>query len=155
MEKVEILHIEDNFADITLTKKILKDLETEFAYHHVSNGKAGLQYLNKEEKYSDAKTPDIVFLDLNLPTIDGFTVLETIKNDSMLKVIPVIIMSTSQHTADVKRSYKLQANAFITKGIDYYRFSNAIKQLDKFWFRSCLLPAKSDPLQYQKEDTEN
>lgn len=152
MEKVEILHIEDNFADVTLTKKILQDLETETVYHHVSNGKDGLQYLNKEGSYSDVQTPDIVFLDLNLPTIDGFTVLETIKNDAILKIIPVIIMSTSQRTADVKRSYQLQANAFITKGIDYYRFSNAIKQLDRFWFRSCLLPTKSDPLQFQQNN---
>jgi len=152
MERVEILHIEDNFADVTLTKKILKDLETATAYHHVSNGKDGLQYLNKQGKYREMKTPDIIFLDLNLPTIDGFTVLETIKNDDVLKIIPVIIMSTSQRTADVKRSYRLQANAFITKGIDYYRFSNAIKQLDSFWFKSCLLPTKNDPLQFQQNN---
>jgi len=148
MERVEILHIEDNFADVTLTRKILNDLETKTVYHHVSNGKDGLQYLNKEGKYSEVETPDIVFLDLNLPTIDGFTVLKTIKTNDVLKVIPVIIMSTSQRTADVKKSYRLQANAFITKGIDYYRFSNAIKKLDQFWFKSCLLPTKYEPLKF-------
>lgn len=142
MEKVEILHIEDNFADVTLTKKILKDLETETSYNHVSNGRDALQYLSKEGAYKNVQRPHIIFLDLNLPTIDGFTVLETIKNDDVLKIIPVIVMSTSQRMADVKKSYQLQANAFITKGIDYYRFSNALKQLEKFWFKNCLLPAK-------------
>lgn len=150
MERVEILHIEDNFADATLTKKILSDLETATAYYHVSNGKDGLQYLNKQGKYSDVVTPDIIFLDLNLPTIDGFTVLETVKNDEFLKVIPVIIMSTSQRAADVKKSYRLHANAFISKGIDFYRFSNAIKQLDNFWFKSCLLPIKKDPMEFRQ-----
>jgi len=142
MDKLEILHIEDNFADATLTKKILNDLDTKTVYHHVFDGKDGLEYLNKQGKYTGAKTPDIIFLDLNLPSINGFTVLKTIKNDEALKVIPVIVMSTSKQKEDVRKSYELQANAFIAKGIDYYRFCDAIKQLEKFWFKNCLLPNK-------------
>jgi len=141
MRAIEILQIDDNFADVSLTKSAIDQLDTLTNYNYVSDGKEGIQYLKKVGKYEQAKTPDVIFLDLNLPLLDGFEVLKVIKSDKDLSVIPVIIMSTSNNQNDVSKCYQLHANAFITKEIDFYNFVDNLKNIESFWFSNCVLPS--------------
>lgn len=144
MRAIEILQIEDNFADVSLTKSAIDQLDTLTNYNYVSDGLEGIKYLKKEGEYEEAKTPDVIFLDLNLPRVDGFGVLEAIKSDDDLAMIPVIIMSTSGSKTDVSKCYKLHANAFITKEIDFYVFVDNLKNIESFWFNNCVLPPKEE-----------
>jgi len=144
MRAIEILQIEDNFADVSLTKSAIDQLDTLTNYNYVSDGLEGLKYLKKEGEYEEAKTPDVIFLDLNLPRVDGFGVLKAIKSDDDLAMIPVIIMSTSGSKTDVSKCYKLHANAFITKEIDFYVFVDNLKNIESFWFNNCVLPPNEE-----------
>lgn len=139
MRAINILHIDDNYADVSLTRSAIDELNTPTNYNFVTDGREGIRYLRKEEKYKEAQTPDFIFLDLNLPLLDGFSVLEEIKSDKELATIPVIIMSTSSNKNDVSKCYQLHANAFITKEIDFFNFVDNIKNIESFWFKNCLL----------------
>lgn len=144
MRAIEILQIEDNFADVSLTKSAIDQLDTLTNYNHVSDGFEGIKYLKKEGKYEEVKTPDVIFLDLNLPRVDGFGVLQAIKSDDNLSMIPIIVMSTSENRTDVSKCYKLHANAFIAKEIDFFNFVDNLKNIESFWFNNCILPSKNE-----------
>jgi DNA-binding response OmpR family regulator len=99
-----------------------------------------LAFLRKEPPYADAVRPDLILLDLNLPKKDGREVLAEIKEDDELKVIPVIVLTTSRAEEDIVRSYRLHANCYITKPVDFDLFIDAISTLEKFWFAVVTLP---------------
>jgi len=104
------------------------------------DGEEGLDYLYQRGQYSDAPRPDLVLLDLNLPKYDGRQLLEKIKSDPDLCHIPVVVLTTSAAQEDILRSYKLHANAYVTKPVDLDAFMKAVRQIDEFFVQVVRLP---------------
>jgi two-component system response regulator len=140
MRSIEILLVEDSPTDVLLTKRALSDARFINRLHVVEDGVKALAFLRKEPPYADAVRPDLILLDLNLPKKDGREVLADIKEDDELKVIPVIVLTTSRAEEDIVRSYRLHANCYITKPVDFDSFIDAISTLEKFWFAVVTLP---------------
>jgi len=101
--------------------------------HVVTDGEQALQFLRRTGDYADAPRPGLILLDLNLPRRDGLEVLAELKADPVLKVIPVVILTTSQAHEDILRSYALHANAYVSKPVDFERFMDVIRQIDNFF----------------------
>jgi len=99
----------------------------------VTDGEQALQFLRRAGGYADAPRPGLILLDLNLPRLDGLEVLAELKADPVLKVIPVVILTTSQAQQDVLRSYALHANAYVSKPVDFETFMEIIRQIDNFF----------------------
>ena len=139
---IQILLVEDNPGDIRLTQAALKEGTIRNELHVVKDGVEAIEFLKRKGKYIAHQTPDIILLDLNLPRKDGREVLAEIKSDENLKLIPVIILTTSDADLDIQKSYKLHANCFITKPVDLDQFIFIIRQIETFWFTVVKLPAK-------------
>lgn len=140
---IDILLVEDNLADIELTKEALHDGNVANTLHVVRDGEEALKFLKQAGPFSNAKRPDLVLLDLNLPKISGREVLDQIKQDQALKSIPVIVLTTSKDEEDILRSYKLHANSYITKPVDFDQFATVIRSIEEFWLVIVSLPRKS------------
>ena len=137
---VEILLVEDNPADVRLMKEALKDAKMRNNLHVVEDGVDAMAYLRREGKYSNAVSPDIVLLDLNLPKKSGIEVLQEIKGDENLKKTPVVILTTSKSEEDIVKSYNLHANCYITKPVDLDQFMKVVKTTEDFWLTIVKLP---------------
>ncbi|HEX5840494.1 MAG TPA: response regulator [Anaerolineales bacterium] len=137
---IEILLVEDNPGDVRLTREALHDAKVRNNMMVATDGVEALAYLRQEGQYAGTTRPDLILLDLNLPRINGFEVLDTIKEDADLKRIPVIILTTSQAEQDIVRSYNLYANAYVTKPVDLEQFIRVIKAIEGFWLEIVKLP---------------
>lgn len=131
-----VLLIEDNPADVELTEEAFERCDSSINLHAVSSGIEALDYL-RDEKHV---LPDLIMLDLNLPGWDGKSLLREIKQDSRLRKVPVIILSTSSADSDVLESYSLYANCYIVKPLDIDSFFEKVKTIEKFWLNTVLLP---------------
>lgn len=139
-QPVEILLVEDNPADVRLTIEALKDAKVYNELRVVSNGVDALAYLRREGEYADATRPDLILLDLNLPRKDGREVLEEIKADASLRLIPVVVLTSSEAEQDIVRVYNLHANCYVTKPVDLDQFIHVVKSIEDFWFTIVKLP---------------
>ena len=137
---IEILLVEDSPTDALLTQRALTDARVINRLHLVEDGARALAFLHQEPPYAAAPRPDRILLDLNLPKKDGREVLAEIKTDENLRIIPVVVLTTSQAEEDVFRSYHLHANCYIVKPVDFDSFVKAIETLQKFWFAVVTLP---------------
>ena len=137
---VKILLVEDNPGDVRLTVEAFKDGKVGNPMDVVKDGVEALAYLRQEGAYSDKPLPDLILLDLNLPRMDGREVLAAVKADSRLKRIPVVVLTTSAAEQDVQKSYLLQASCFITKPVDFNKFSEVVRGIDSFWLSIVTLP---------------
>lgn len=137
---IEILLVEDNPGDVRLTRESLHDAKVHNHMLVASDGVEALECLRREGKYKNATRPDLVLLDLNLPRMNGFEVLDAIKEDPDLKRIPVVVLTTSQAEQDIIQSYNLHANAFVTKPVDLEQFIKVIKAIEGFWLEIVKLP---------------
>ena len=135
-----ILLVEDNLADIRLITETLKSFKTPINIYCVKDGVEAISFLNRRGANEKSIKPDIIILDLNLPNKNGFEVLKEIKEDNELKNIPTIILSISNAPDDIKKSYFLQANCYITKPIELDEFIKAVKKIEDFWLESVKLP---------------
>ncbi|MBA3706185.1 MAG: response regulator [Bacteroidetes bacterium] len=144
LPEVNILLIEDNPGDIRLTKEVLKEGKINNKLSVVTDGEEALLFLKKIGQYSNAPTPDIILLDLNLPKKDGREVLSEIKNDLALKLIPVIVLTTSAAEQDILNMYAHHANCYITKPVDFNQFINVIRSIESFWLTIVKLPTKEN-----------
>lgn len=142
--EIEILMAEDSPSDAELAQEALKNGKLKNKITVVPNGAEALNYLFKRGKYTDAKQPDLILLDINMPLKNGFEVLEEIKKDSRLRRIPVVMLTTSEDEQDVLKSYDLQAACFITKPVNFERFQEIVRQLKQFWFTVVTLPPNGD-----------
>jgi len=131
---VEILLIEDSPGDIRLTEEAVQNASFKAKLNPVTNGIDAMLYLRKKDPFQDASRPDLILLDLNMPKKSGREVLAEIKNDSDLKSIPVIILTTSNSHEDIVKSYELNANSFITKPVELDDFFRAIQAIEEYWF---------------------
>lgn len=139
---IHILLVEDNEGDILLTLEAMKQARISNKIDIVKDGEKALKYLLKEGEFKDARTPDIILMDINLPKIDGLEVLNHIKNDDKLKVIPVVMLTTSDSEKDILKSYQNHANCYITKPVNFENFMKVIQTLEDFWINIVQLPNK-------------
>jgi CheY-like chemotaxis protein len=144
LHPIEILLVEDSPGDVELTREALTDSKMANRLHVVEDGEEALAFLRRQPPYADAIRPDLILLDLNLPRKDGREVLEEIKNDQELKMIPVVILTTSHSEEDIVRTYALHANCYITKPVDFNQFFNVVKSVEDFWFTVVKLPPPVD-----------
>jgi two-component system, chemotaxis family, response regulator Rcp1 len=137
---IEILLVEDNPADVRLTKEALKEGKVRNNLFVARDGVEALEFLRRQGPHANATRPDLILLDLNLPRRDGREVLAEIKNDDTLKTIPVVVLTTSSAEQDILKSYNLHANCYITKPVDLEQFVQVIKSIDEFWLTIVRLP---------------
>ncbi|MFP4368942.1 MAG: response regulator [Candidatus Kapaibacterium sp.] len=137
---IRILLVEDNRADAILVEEALSESKLFNRLDIVSDGLEALDYLRNKGGYIENQKPDLILLDLNMPKLSGIEVLKEIKNDEELKIIPVVIMTTSKSESDVIQSYNLHANCYITKPVDLEKFIQIVKNIEQFWFSIVTLP---------------
>jgi two-component system, chemotaxis family, response regulator Rcp1 len=137
---VEILLVEDNPGDVRLTVEALKEGRVHVNLNVVRDGVEALLYLRREEMHADAKRPDLVLLDLNLPRKDGREVLSEVKADPVLRRIPIVVLTTSAAEQDILRTYELHANCYINKPVDLDQFIRVVQSIEDFWFTVVKLP---------------
>ena len=123
---IEILLVEDNPGDARLTKEALRDAKVRNNLHVVLDGVEALAFLRRQGKHAAVPKPDLILLDLNLPK-------KEIKQDDQLRHIPIVILTTSQAEKDIIESYRLRANAFVTKPVDLEQFLKVVQSIEHFW----------------------
>ncbi|MDA4106752.1 response regulator [Mycolicibacterium holsaticum] len=139
---IDVLLIEDDPGDELITREAFEHNKIKNNLHVAHDGEEGLNFLYRRAPYQDVPRPDLILLDLNLPKYDGRQLLQTIKSDPDLSHIPVVILTTSSAEEDILRSYKLHANAYVTKPVDLDQFMNAVRQIDEFFVQVVRLPGR-------------
>jgi CheY-like chemotaxis protein len=140
LDAIEVLLVDDDPGDTLMIREAFADNKVRNALVCVTDGVQAMQYLRKEGAYANVRRPDLILLDLNLPRMDGREVLAEIKDDEDLRTIPVVVLTTSQAEEDVIRSYRLHANAYVTKPVDFDRFIAVVRQIDEFFVTVVKLP---------------
>jgi CheY-like chemotaxis protein len=136
MEKLgRILMVEDDPRDVELTLTALEDYKLANEVVVCRDGQEALDYLYSRGKFSDRvnENPAVILLDLKLPKVDGLEVLQQVKSDERLRMIPVVMLTSSHEEKDMMQSYKLGVNAYVVKPVDFHEFVNAVKKLGVFW----------------------
>lgn len=133
---VDIVLVEDNPSDIKLAIHAIRKSNLTSSVQVLRDGAEALEYLRHTGRYADRKgeeRPKLVLLDLKLPLVDGLTVLRQLKADDQTKMIPVVVMTTSNHEHDLVESYRLGVNSYIQKPVDFDKFIDVVRQLGRFW----------------------
>ena len=137
---IDVLLVEDDPGDELITREAFEHNKIKNNLHVAHDGEEGLDFLYRRGAYDDAPRPDLILLDLNLPKYDGRQLLEKIKSDADLCHIPVVVLTTSSAEEDILQSYKLHANAYVTKPVDLDQFMSAVRQIDEFFVQVVRLP---------------
>ncbi|WP_405775175.1 response regulator [Streptomyces sp. NBC_00859] len=140
LQPIEVLLVEDDPGDELMTREAFADNKIGNTLHVVRDGEEALDFIYRRGAHTGAPRPDLVLLDLNLPKYDGRQVLERIKSDPDLCDIPVVVLTTSSAEEDILRSYRLHANAYVTKPVDLDQFMSAVRQIDDFFLTVVRLP---------------
>jgi CheY-like chemotaxis protein len=130
-----ILLVEDDPKDVELTLTALEEYNLANEVVVARDGAEALDYLYHRESFQGrpGENPAVLLLDLKLPKVDGLEVLQQIKSDAALKMIPVVVLTSSREEKDMVASYRLGVNAYVVKPVDFHEFVNAIKELGAFW----------------------
>jgi CheY-like chemotaxis protein len=130
-----ILVVEDDPRDVELTLTALEDFNLANEVVVTRNGQEALDYLYRRGEFNTRprENPAVMLLDLKLPKVDGLEVLQQIRSDEDLKIIPVVVLTSSHEEKDMMRSYKLGVNAYVVKPVDFHEFVNAVRELGVFW----------------------
>lgn len=142
-----ILLVDDNEDDYEATERSFRKASFMNPLHWCRSGQDALDYLHGEGSYKDDKTvgiPTLILLDLNMPGMDGRRVLEFIKEDDVLRSIPIIILTTSSDERDIKRCYCLGASTYIQKPVGFENLIEAARRIKEYWFGVALLPKVSE-----------
>jgi CheY-like chemotaxis protein len=137
---ITVLLVEDDPGDVLITREALAEAKVLHNLIVIDNGESAVAYLRQEGENAGAVRPDLIFLDLNLPRLDGHEVLARIKADEELRHIPVVVLTTSSADEDVLRSYDLHANAYVTKPVNLDAFMSVVRQIDDFFLTVARLP---------------
>ncbi|MEM7620656.1 MAG: response regulator [Pseudomonadota bacterium] len=137
---IEILLVEDSEADIFLTKEAFQEAKIANRLHIARDGEQALAILKKETPYGNHVTPDLILLDINLPKMSGHEVLQEIKNNGLLKRIPVIALTGSDAERDIIAMYDSQIASYITKPVEMEKFTEVVHAIEDFWFSVVVLP---------------
>lgn len=135
-----VLLVEDSPSDVFLTSEAIRKSVEDPIIYTVRDGEEALDFLYRRGDHKDAPRPDIVILDINLPKMSGFDVLQEMNKTPSLEIIPVVILTTSSDQDDIVRSYRLHASSYMTKPVDPERLRDAILSFDNFWFSVVDLP---------------
>src|SRR5579863_6483275 len=146
LKSIEVLLVEDNPGDVRLTLEAMKESKVINNLNVANDGVEAMAYLRREGAHQNVMRPDLILLDLNLPRKNGREVLAEVKADQSLRLIPVVVLTTSQAEEDIVRSYNLHANCYVTKPVDLDQFIEVIKSINDFWFSVVKLPQKPDAL---------
>lgn len=141
--RAQILLVEDDPGDVLLTRESLARSAVPCEVSVVDDGDVALDFLHKRLAYVDAPTPDLVLLDLNLPKVGGHEVLAEVKAHPTLATIPVVVLSTSDAEADIVATYRLHANAYVTKPVDLDAYDRVVRGIDRFFLTVARLPTGS------------
>ena len=133
MNEVHILLVEDNEGDIILTTEAFKDMKLDNKISVVNDGESALRFLKKQGEYADSSTPQLILMDINLPGMDGKELLERIKSDEELKEIPVVMLTSSSSDSDISDCYDKQVNWYITKPIDFDKYTKVMHEIEAFY----------------------
>lgn len=136
----DVLLVEDSPGDVRLTLEAFRDANTLVNLHVATDGADAMAFLRRTGSHVGAPRPDLILLDLNLPKMDGREVLAHIKEDENLKMIPTVILTTSEAEADIVKSYQLRANCYLTKPVQLDEFEGLVKSINDFWFTRAKLP---------------
>lgn len=135
-----VLLVEDSSGDVRLTREAFRDYDATATLHVVSDGVEAMAFLRREPPHANAPRPGLILLDLNLPRMDGREVLSQIKTDKGLKMIPIIILTTSETESDVLASYELHANCYLGKPAQWDEFESLMRSTMDFWLKRIRLP---------------
>ncbi|MFJ4846771.1 MULTISPECIES: response regulator [unclassified Streptomyces] len=141
-EPIVVLLVEDDAGDELMTREAFEEHKIRNVLHVVRDGEEALDFLHRRGQHADAPRPGLILLDLNLPRYDGREVLADVKADASLCDIPVVVLTTSEAEEDIVRSYKLHANAYVTKPVDFARFIEVVRQIDEFFVTVVKLPGR-------------
>lgn len=136
-----VLQVEDNEADVRLTREALREAGEELRLSVVGDGEQALAYLRNEAGFEDAPRPHLVLLDLNLPRKDGVEVLQEMRRDPVLAPIPVVVLTSSSAARDVDACYAAGANAFVVKAVELDEFIERLGSIREFWLGVAELPS--------------
>ena len=140
MSRIQVLLVEDDPGDTLMIREALEAHAPETSVSNVGDGVDAMRYLRRQGEFAASPRPDLVLLDLNMPRKDGREVLAEVKGDSDLCTIPVVVLTTSNSAQDIRRSYQLHANAYITKPTDFDAFSSVVGAIGRFFGRVVQLP---------------
>lgn len=141
---IQVLMVDDDEGDVELTRTALKNHKLKIDLHSVQDGEQAMLFLRRHAPYVSAPRPDLILLDLNMPKKDGRQVLAEIKVDDDLKLIPVVILTTSSAETDILKSYKLGCNCYATKPVGFKEFTDIVKKIEEFWLTVIKLPKAQD-----------
>lgn len=130
---ISFLLVEDDDDHAQLVMRSLENHRITNKIYHVKNGADALDFLFQRGKFIEQETPDIILLDLKLPKIDGHEVLRKVKQDQTLKIIPVVILTTSSEESDRMTAYKAHANSYLVKPLDFINFKKMTEDLNLYW----------------------
>ena len=137
---IVVLLVEDDPGDELMTREAFEENKVRNELHVARDGEDALDFVYQRNQHAGAPRPDLILLDLNLPKYDGREVLAQIKQDPELRSIPVVVLTTSRAEEDVLRSYRLHANAYVNKPVDFTRFIEVVRQIDNFFVSVVKLP---------------
>jgi chemotaxis family two-component system response regulator Rcp1 len=137
---IEVLLVEDSPGDVRLTQEAFRDANPLIHLDVATDGVEAIAFLRREGAHVHAPRPDLILLDLNLPKMDGREVLARIKEDASLRMIPTVILTTSEAEADIVKSYQLQANCYLTKPVQLDAFERLVKSINSHWLTEAKLP---------------
>jgi two-component system, chemotaxis family, response regulator Rcp1 len=140
----QILIIEDNPADVRLMQEALRDLQPPVTIHFAGDGDEALEFLARKGNYAGAPSPNLIFLDFNLPKSDSRELLRQIKADPVLRLIPIAVLTTSNAERDVRDAYQLHANCYLNKATDLDGFFRVIRSAAHFWLDVASLPVEAE-----------
>jgi len=136
----EVLLVEDSPGDVRLTQEAFRIANRDAHLNVTADGVEAMTFLRCEGSHADAPRPDLILLDLNLPKIDGLSVLAQVKANDSLKLIPTVILTTSVAQADIEKCYQLQANCYLAKPVQLEEFESLVKSINDFWLTKVVLP---------------
>lgn len=142
MQPVRVLLVEDSPGDVRLTMEAFRTTKAGVNVNVATNGVDALAFLRKQGDYFNAPRPDLILLDLKLPTMGGHEVLASIKDDDSLRTIPTVILTAVEEPADVVASYQLQANAYLVKPVQWEAFESLVRSIHDFWLTRVQLPVE-------------
>jgi two-component system, chemotaxis family, response regulator Rcp1 len=137
-----VLLVEDSPGDVRLTQEAFRAANPTVYLHEANDGVEAMVFLRNQGAQANARRPDMILLDLNLPRMDGRQMLAEIKKDEKLRTIPTVILTTSESEADAAKSDQLQANCYLTKPVQLDAFEDRVKSIHEFWLTTVRLPHK-------------